>query len=87
MRVASGVIEQGNGQCFFDFEYEPEYPNFEIFRRWFTRPAGPLWKGGVLNIFATTVTDIGDAQARISGGISVKSVCAELSKIYPPTPR
>ena len=86
MRVVSGVIEEGSGQCFFDFEYKPEYPSFENFRRWFTRPAGPLWKGSVLNVFTTTVTDIGDGQARISEGPSVKFMYAELSKIYPPTP-
>lgn len=87
MKVVSAVIEQGNGKWFFDLDYKPEYPSFENFRRWFTRPAGLLCKGGVLNVFTTTVTDIGDGQARISGGPSVKSMCAELSKIYPLTPQ
>jgi hypothetical protein len=85
MKVFSGVIDQGDGQWFFDIEYTPEYPSFENFRRWFTRPAGPLWKRGMLNVFATTVTDIGDGRARISGGPSVKSMYADLSKIYPQT--
>ena len=86
MRVLSGVMEQGNGQWFFDFEYKPEYPSFKNFCRWFTRPAGPLWKTGAANVFATTVTDIGDGRVRVSGGPSVKSMCADLSKIYPRTP-
>jgi len=87
VRVISEVMEEGNGRWFFDFEYTPEYPSFENYRRWFTRPAGILWKGRVLNVLTTTVTDIGEGHARISGGPSVKSMCAELSKIYPPTPR
>lgn len=86
MRVVSGVIEEQKGQWFFDFEYKPEYPSFENFFRWFTRPAGPFWKWGAQNVFASTVTDIGDGQARIRGGHSVKSMHAELCEIYPSMP-
>ena len=39
MRVVSEkIVKEQSGQYFFDFEYKPEYPSFENFRRWFTRP-------------------------------------------------
>ena len=86
MRVVSEKIaKEQNRQYFFDFEYKPEYQSFRNFRRWFTRPAGPFWKGGVTNVSANTVTDLGDSKARIIGGPWVKFIYSGLVKNHPPT--
>ena len=97
MRVTSELQEQ-NGRWDFYFEYKPTHPNFEKFLRWCMEPLqGPCWKAiartVVPNIVLLTegravmqLTDRGAGIARISGGLSVKSVFKELSKLYPQTP-
>jgi len=87
MRVSDlTYVRNGNAfhGCYFDVGYKPDYPDFGSFFRWFMGSEGP----GKMRVLPENVTPAPhkDGQARISGGPSVKSLHAELLKLYPPLP-
>ena len=87
MRVDSELLEERNGKCSFVFDYAPEYSDIENFRNWFNRPGGPYWTiGSVLSMEGYTFTLVEGSRVRIGGGPSIKSIYAELSRLYPVTP-